>query len=118
MAFHHEQATKEASILPKAQDAGLEVLEALEPVRPAVKRLVELVNQSDRGLRKFARNYAYFLRRSCIYRPCNEKLETIMKVLYSDECFPYASGAFDVKAGDEITDDPSWQKCQDAVNDL
>lgn len=118
MAFHHEQATKEASILLKAQDTELEVLKALQPVRPAVKRLVELVNQSDKGLRKFARNYAYFLRRSCIYRPCNEKLETIMKVLYSDECFPYASGAFQVRKGSSVSSDPSWKKCQDAVNDL
>ncbi|MDA0376651.1 MAG: hypothetical protein O3A80_05100 [bacterium] len=118
MAFHHRQATQEASILPKAQDAELEAIEAIKPLRPAMKRNIELVNNSNRGLRKFARNYAYFLRRSCIYRPCNEKLETIMKVLYSDECFPYANGAFQVKNDDEAPNEPSWQKCQDAVNNL
>lgn len=118
MEFTHWQATKEASILPKAQDAELEVLEAIKPIRPAITRVIGLVLQSDEGLRKFARNYAYFLRRSCIYRPCNEKLETIMKVLYSDECFPYASGEFNAKAGEEAPDKTSWEKCQDAVDEL
>ena len=118
MQFTHRQATKEASILPKAQDAELEVLEALKPIRPAMKRNIKLVTSSSEGLRAFARNYAYFLRRSCIYRPCNEKLETIMKVLYSDECFPYASGSFQVKDGDKPPDKTSWEKCQEAVDDL
>ncbi|MBT4119804.1 MAG: hypothetical protein HOG89_03860 [Candidatus Peribacter sp.] len=117
-AFSHKQATQESSILPKAQDAELEVLEALKPVRPAIKRNIELVINSNTGLRKFARNYAYFLRRSCIYRPCNEKLETIIKTLYSDECFPYANGSFQVKPGAEAPDKTTWEKCQEAVDKL
>jgi hypothetical protein len=139
MNFMHKQATREASILPKAQDAELEVLEALAPLRPAIKRLIGLVTEPDVGIRKFARNYAYFLRRSCLYRPCNEKLETIMKVLYSNECFPYASGEFTgglepnpehVTCMEDVGDssycnalydkylgDPHWKKCQEAVDD-
>ncbi len=116
--FMHWQATQDSSILPKAQDAVLEVIAALKPVRPAMKNNIETVTDSGKGLRKFARNYAYFLRRTCIYRPCNEKLETIMKTLYSDECFPYASGDFDVKRNDDITGKSSWEKCQEAVKKL
>lgn len=112
--FQTQQATQDAALLPKAQDMGLKVRDAMQPMRPAMKRAIELVNSSDGALRTFAINYAYFLRRTCIHRPCNERLETIMKVLFSDECFPYASGEF--QEPDE--DDPHWKKCQDAVDDL
>ena len=111
--YSHVQATQESALIIKAQDAELEVLEALEPVRPAVKKNIETVNQQSRGLRKFARNYAYYLRRSCVYRPCNEKLETIMKVLFSDECFPYASGAFE----DNLEPNPEHEECMENVGD-
>lgn len=113
LRFMEFQAKKEATILPIAQDTQLEVQRALLPLRAAMKKNIELVNTADKGLRKFARNFAYFLRRSCIYRPCNEKLDTIMKVLYSNDCFPYASGTFTVQ--DEYKGDPQWKKCQEAM---
>ncbi len=116
--FMSKQAADDAAILTKAQDTALQVREALAPVRPAMKGAVELVNKPDKGLRKFGRNYAYFLRRSCIYRPCNERLELIMKILYTDECFPYASGEFRVEEGEEVKGKTSWEKCMEAVQKL
>ena len=118
LEFMHWQATQEAAILPKAQDAQQEVIRTLGSLRTAMKRNVDMVNQSDRGLRKFARNYAYFLRRSCIYRPCNERLEVIMKALYTDECFPYASGEFKVLDDDAAPSKTSWEKCQEEIDKL
>jgi len=115
--FILNQATEESAILPKAQDMSLGVRDAMEPVRPAMKRGIELVKDSNSGLRKFGKGYAYFLRRTCIDRPCNDRLETILKVLFSDECFPYASGVFQVKDGDE-PENPTWQDCVDAVEEL
>lgn len=106
-SIHIGIAMQESSILPKAQDMSEQVRNALEPVRPAMRRNVLLVNSSSRGLRKFGINFAYYLRRSCIYRPCNQKLDTVMQILFSDECFPYATGA-----------DGDWEACQDAVRNL
>lgn len=135
-----QQAIQDAALLPKVQDITLLVRDAMKPLRPAMKNSIDLVDSSEGPLRKFGINYAYFLRRTCIFRPCNEKLDTIMKVLFTDECFPYASGEFDgglesnpeyEECMDETGDqaycdaqfdrylgDPTWQKCQDAVNEL
>ena len=106
--MHLLQATQEASILPKGQDISAQVREAMAPVRPAMKKNAQLVTDSTKGMRKFGINFAYYLRRSCAYRPCNEKLETIIQILFSDECFPYATGS----------DGGSWKNCASAVQEL
>ncbi len=116
--FSVRQAVQEASLLPKVQDAALQVQDVLSPIRPAMQSAVSLVSTPGEGLRKFARNYAYFLRMSCMYRPCNERLETILKILSTDECFPYASGRFRVPSNGEATGTPSWELCLDAVKKL
>ena len=143
---HLEQAAAEASILPKAHNMGQETITILKPMRPAMKRNIDLVTNHSVGLRKFSKGFAYLLRRSCIDRPCNERLDQILKILFSNECFPYASGAFRVGTrrnpeydtcmfdtthptyvGDaaiceatygEYIGDPSWKKCKDAVDAL
>jgi hypothetical protein len=46
----------------------------------------------ERGLRAFVRNFAWYIRRSCIFRPCNERLEQILKLNFADSCFPYTGG--------------------------
>lgn len=102
--IHGQQATDETALLTKTQDAGLQIRDALTPVRSAMKKNADLVDNAQGPLRQFVINYAYYLRRSCIYRPCNEKLETIIKIVLSDECFPYSKG--------EIG---SWEACKDAV---
>ncbi len=114
--FMIEQAGQEAAILPKAQDMQSGVIEAMESLRPAMKKNIELVQESAGGMRKFAKGFAYFLRRSCINRQCNSQLETILKILFSDECFPYASGDFD--PSDENSSGDTWKKCKEAVENL
>ena len=138
--FMLEQATADASILPKAQDLSRQVVEVLEPVRPSTKRNIELVTDVTEGLRKFGKNYAYYLRRSCIYRPCNNRLDQILKIFFVDDCFPYASGDFEngVEPNPEFEScmedvgdadfceslhepfigDPYWKKCKDGVDEL
>lgn len=116
--FMLRQATQEAAVLPKVHDTPLQIRDALSPVRAAMKKNVELVHKPNVGLRKFARNYAYFLRRSCIYRPCNTKLETIVKILYTEECFPYASGLFKAEPKEGEEDNPIWQTCIQEMNKL
>ena len=37
----------------------------------------------------------------------------IIKVLYSNDCFPYASGVFETQ--EEYTGNPQWKKCQEAM---
>lgn len=113
------QATKEASILPKAQDMQKEVIQAMKPLRPAMKSNIELVQKSTGGMRKFAKGYAYFLRRSCINRQCNSQLETILKILFTDECFPYASGEFETgKNSDDTNAKSTWERCKEKVDQL
>ena len=116
--FMLKQATDESTILPKAHDMPQQVRSAMEPIRPAMKRNVELVTKPNEGLRKFTRNYAYFLRRSCIYRPCNTRLEMIMKILYTDACFPYASGKFKVRKSSSAPGPSSWQECIQGIQKL
>ena len=118
-SFMRDQATQEAVILPKAQDMQQGVVSAMQPLRDAMKGNIELVQDSSGGLRKFAKGYAYFLRRSCINRQCNSQLETILKILFSDVCFPYASGEF--KTGKDesgASGSETWKACRDAVEGL
>lgn len=117
LQFQLGQATQDVALLPKAQDMALQVRNAMSSVRPAMKRSIELVHKDSSPMRVFAKKYAYFLRRSCIFRPCNEKLEIILKTLFSDECFPYASGDFQVKKGDD-TGKSTWERCQEAIDAL
>lgn len=91
--FSLQQAKEESAQIAKTIDAPLRVLETLAPLRTEVRRLALAVKTSDTGLRKFVRDFAAFLRTSCIYRPCNEQLDRILKIVFKDECFPYVNGA-------------------------
>ena len=91
--FSLEQGKKESTQIAKTVDAPLRVLETLTPLRKEVRNLAQSVQTSDKGLRKFVRDFAAFLRTSCIYRPCNEQLDRILKIVFKDECFPYINGA-------------------------
>jgi hypothetical protein len=118
-SFMQSQATQEAVILPKAQDMQQGVADAMQPLRVAMRGNIELVKDSSGGLRKFAKGYAYFLRRSCINRQCNSQLETILKILFSDECFPYASGEFETgNDEDNASGSQTWKDCKEAVENL
>ena len=112
------QALQEAVILPKAQDMQRAVTTVMQPLRDAMRQNVELVQDSSGGLRSFAKGYAYFLRRSCVNRQCNAQLETILKILFSDDCFPYASGTFDPTDETTSNEKDTWERCKEAVEKL
>ncbi|OIO54353.1 hypothetical protein AUJ46_03375 [Candidatus Peregrinibacteria bacterium CG1_02_54_53] len=91
--FSLEQAKKESAQIAKTIDAPQRVLNLFAPVRTEVRKLALTVQSPNAGLRKFVRDYASFLRTSCIFRPCNAQLDRILKIVFEDECFPYARGA-------------------------
>jgi hypothetical protein len=105
--FSVNQAKEESAQIAKTIDAPLRVIETLTPLRKEVRELALAVQTSDKGLRKFVRDYAAFLRTSCIFRPCNEQLDRILKIIFADECFPYVNGA--------ALDEDVAEKCKNAA---
>jgi hypothetical protein len=105
--FSLNQAREESMQIAKTIDAPLQVFETLAPLRTEVRALAQTVQTSDKGLRKFVRDFAAFLRTSCIFRPCNEQLDRILKIVFKDECFPYIQGA--------ALDEEVAEKCKNAA---
>lgn len=89
--FH---AQREAVAIPKAQDNILQIRESSPGMGAVSARLGGLVGSHSSGVRRFGKSFAYYLRRSCIYRPCNAKLDQILRIMFKDSCFPYMSGAY------------------------
>ena len=109
-AKHQEQLT--STIIPKGTDPPLQVIEKFKPIRAAVSLLSRYgaslsQGEEEAGIRDFVRGLAYYLRRSCRIRPCNERLERVLKIVFKDACFPYTDGGISVK-------DP-WDKCKKAA---
>lgn len=84
------------------------VQEAFEPLRKANRELAELVTNMEKGLRRFAIDFSYYIRRSCVYRVCNNTLDRALKILFKDECFPYVSGEY-------LESDDNTQACKQAA---
>ncbi|MFH0851198.1 MAG: hypothetical protein V1876_00410 [Candidatus Peregrinibacteria bacterium] len=91
--FSLGQAREESAQIAKTIDAPLRVIEIFMPLRKEVRTLGLAVQSSDKGIRKFVRDFAAFLRTSCIFRPCNKQLDRVLKIIFRDECFPYINGA-------------------------
>lgn|GEM_PF-1839947 len=86
------QADAESTQIAKSIDAPLRILQSLAPLRTEVRNFGLFVKSSDTGIRKFVRDFAGFLRASCVFRPCNEQLDRVLKIVLEDECFPYTKG--------------------------
>lgn len=87
-------------------------------LRKEARRLARLAHDRDKGLRRMLIDFAYFLRRSCIQRPCIQRLEQVMKIAFADECFPFTQGDFLADAAldaDGNPEDPRWKKCMRAA---
>lgn len=82
--------------------------EAFSPFTKTVGKFSRLASQD---LPQFLKNYAYFLRRSCMNRNCNTLLEQLMKFSDASECFPYTSGGAEGRKPEDVLKD-----CVDAVN--
>ncbi|MFA7682080.1 MAG: hypothetical protein WCX61_03560 [Candidatus Peribacteraceae bacterium] len=101
-----------STIIPQGVDPPKQVVEEFRPIRLAVSELAtyaaSLDGDGEKGsIRSFARGLAYYLRRSCFKRPCNDRLERILKIVLKDECFPYTNGGISVAK--------PWEKCKKAA---
>jgi hypothetical protein len=104
--FSITQAQNEALLFALGSDPHLIIGNTLRPLRESVQRLARLIHpgigqvgegeeqDSIGSLRGFVRDFAYFLRRSCMERPCNERLDRILKIVFQDACFPYTNGEY------------------------
>ena len=105
------QTIEDAVAIAKSQDAHTQVAELFRPVHTSVSLLTQMASDKGlTGLRGFVRNLAYFLRRSCISRPCNERLERILKTALENDCFPYADGVY-------LGDPDIHKKCKTAAEE-
>ncbi|MFH1670426.1 MAG: hypothetical protein ABIA92_02465 [Patescibacteria group bacterium] len=104
-----------STIVAHATDVPRRIIAELTPLREAVGEFSTYASvlpaadsgaEAKGGIRGFARGLAYFLRRSCITRPCNERLERILRVVLQDKCFPYTGGNYSGKV---------WEDCKKAA---
>lgn len=111
--FIKNQAALETSIYPKVVDTPQRTIDSLAPVRAAMIKALELMKKpgttvgQGKSLRTFVRDFAYFLRRTCIDRPCKTQLDTVLKIVFQDDCFPYATSKFG--------EDDTWEKCKNSA---
>lgn len=94
LSWNVTQSKKEPVPIAKSQDNALQIALASPNLTPAITRLGALVRTHNAGLRFFGKGFAYYLRRSCIFRPCNKKLEQVLKILFENACFPYFNGTY------------------------
>lgn len=104
------QSAAEAVLFTRSIDPMLSVADNASSLRAPIATIAR--SASERGrLRKIVKGFAYYLRRSCMFRPCRAKLEHTMKIAETDACFPYANGRF----LEDTVGNPRWLKCaQDA----
>lgn len=91
--FSRNQAVAESEIYAQSSDPHQAIREATKTLRASVAALARLARDPE-GLRGFVRDFAYYLRRSCISRPCSTRLDQILKIVFKDSCFPYTDGQY------------------------
>jgi hypothetical protein len=111
-AWNMEQSKREAGIVAKASDPFLQTRQELQELRTQMAWLAQLANQKNMGGRLFTAKLGTFLRASCIDRPCNTQLENVLKVILTDDCFPFVPGDFARMT--EEGDDPDAKCVQSA----
>jgi len=94
LSWNKYHGKKEAEPLAKSQDNILQIRESDPGMGRVTERFAALVRSHTSGLRSFGKGFAYYLRRSCIYRPCNARLDQVLRILFENSCFPYVSGSY------------------------
>lgn len=112
--FTGSQARGAASTFLASADPGLAIREALGGLSKSVGALSRLSQSLEGGLRGFARDFGYFLLRTCIDRPGRDRLQKMLKILLAQECFPYTSGAY----LSDTCQKPRWAICDAASEGL
>lgn len=97
--FSAAQGLDEAAVFPAAVDAGLQTRQQGKTLRDALL-IFNGFSRSQSGLRDFVVKLTYWIRRTCVFRPCAEKLDRALRIALEDACFPYANG-------DYLTDSPA-----------
>ena len=100
------QGREEGTVFPEATDSQLEIADALSDMRASIGELSRLASKPQ-GVRAFIIDFAYFLRRTCVFRTCQKSLEQIIRISQQDACFPYTNGEF---LGDSEKN-PRWKTC-------
>ena len=88
------QAVLESAALAKIVDAPQRLSRNFRLVGKSGVNLAQLAHELDQGTRKFARDLAWFLLRSCLGRPGAEKLQGILRIVLEESCFPYTNGEY------------------------
>ncbi len=104
------QGWHEATVFPEATDSQLEIAASLSDMRTSIGELSRLAS-TKLGLRSVIIDLAYFLRRTCAFRPCQQTLEQIIRIALEDVCFPYANGEF----LNDTVENPRWKTCAEAA---
>jgi hypothetical protein len=89
-----EQAGKDALPLIQSIDVQQRVANEFAVLRAPNMEFGILASVQERGVRKFVKNYATFLQKSCIFRPCNSLLGRVLGIVDDDDSFPYTNGEF------------------------
>ncbi len=108
--FSQNQAGRQSASFMAGADPVLSTAQGLTGLGTAVAGLGALVTDVDQ-LRSFTSEFGFFLLRTCIERPCRERLEKALRIVFQNECFPYFSGAY---LGD-TPENPRWRKCMEAA---
>lgn len=106
-----QQGENEAEIFAAGIDPLLTMNQTLSQFSLAVGRLGSLATDMDGGVRGFVRDFTRWLAASCQNRPCKNRLDAVLKVIYADECFPFTSGQFLT----DTADSSSAKKCLEAA---
>ncbi len=133
--FTKSQAQEDSVVLGGIADAK-EVEDAFDPLKKTMGKLSRLAHNYDggsgssenagatgdasggKGIRDFVQDFAYFLRRSCMNRDCNARLERILKITPTDSCFPFTDGSGPAEGASSSEIQAAMDQCkQDAKLD-
>jgi len=112
--FGHWQTRADVTVLGGVLEAK-EIEDAFGPLTKTVGRLARVSHDFEGGIRGFVSDFAYYLRRSCMNRDCNARLERILKIVPKDECFPYTNGEAKGQGATEEEINEAIDNCKEAA---
>jgi hypothetical protein len=92
-SFAQDQGRRDSWIRPLNEGATLFRQQLLAPLREVIASLAQLVSSKD-GVRALVPTFTDLLDRSCTNRACGPDLARLRSLAATDECFPYANGAY------------------------
>jgi len=91
--WNKEQSARESASIGKSFDVPLDTSLEFEEMQRQVQEMAVLATNINQGARSFTRKFAWFLRASCLFRPCSMQLDNVIKIAVQSVCFPYSTGA-------------------------